>query len=204
MAHSGYEKRVEINLPRSISLLMCSEYLRRAVRPIMMSREYLWRQKSRFAVAARLGSSWTSLSSTRLDAMLENCAWMWCHWKSLTAPFITEMTADVLEFSRAPVNGQEEAEVLITSGKRIDIFLLIAFPIAEYLHVYYIIAYIISLYRKCAAVTRYRPLNSSSLFIDIFILQIYSETYSSVRYFPQTEKTRNKYINKMLWQKINN
>lgn len=76
MAYSSYWTRAEINLPRSISLLMCSVCLRRAVRPIMMSREYLWRQKSRFAVAARFGSSWTSLSSTRLDAMLENCTSM--------------------------------------------------------------------------------------------------------------------------------
>lgn len=67
-------KRLRRNLPRSISLRMCSVCPRRGVRPITTSREYLWRQKSRFAVAARLGSSWTSLSGTRLDAMLEKLA----------------------------------------------------------------------------------------------------------------------------------
>lgn len=96
-----------IYVPRSISLLVCSVCLGWAVRPTMMSREYLCWQKSRFAVAARLGSSWTALSSTRPDAMLETCA-LGCDVigkkKPDSAFYYREMTADVLECSRALVN----------------------------------------------------------------------------------------------------
>lgn len=152
MAYSSYWTRAEINLPRSISLLMCSVCLRRAVRPIMMSREYLWRQKSRFAVAARFGSSWTSLSSTRLDAMLENCASMWCHWKSLTAPFITGMTAAVLEFSISEWAGR--GWIIDHTWQRDQyLFLLIADPIVNYFHVYFIISHAILLPQRCSSNT---------------------------------------------------
>lgn len=88
-AHSRCKGRVGPNIPRSISPRMSPVCRRWEERPITMSSEYLWRHKSRLAVA-----SWTSLSGTRLDAMLETCSWIWCHWeekkKSQTAPFISE------------------------------------------------------------------------------------------------------------------
>ena len=79
------EPEDEAGLPRSISPLTSSVCPGRAVRPTTTSREYLWREKWRFAVAARLGSSWTSLARSRPDAMLEARAPAWCHRE--TAPF---------------------------------------------------------------------------------------------------------------------
>ena len=105
------ERERRVNVPRSMSPQMCPVCLRCAVRPTMMSRECLWRLKSRFAVAARLGSSRTSLSGTRLDAMLGSLQ-LGCdvieRTARLTAAFITD---------RSQTGGRCEGMHLCISGR---------------------------------------------------------------------------------------
>lgn len=116
-AHSRCKGRVGLNIPRSISPRMSPVCRRWEDRPTTMSSECLWRHKSRVAVAARRGSSWTSLSGTRLDAMLETCSWIWCHWKKPDSAFFLLPGDDSWCAGIQPLIGEcEEIESVTTRG----------------------------------------------------------------------------------------